>query len=138
MGCYPPGSLPGGRVGAIAVNGSFAPLIVLVLFVLLLFPDGRFLSARWRLACWGAVIGYGLLFLVNMVGPLNAPFAAIHNPLRLHRSPLTGLALVVAVPLAVGSVVAASRRWPSGSAARVVQSRAQMSGWCTWPRCYPW
>ncbi len=102
-----PGSLPGGRVGAIAVNGSFAPLIVLVLFVLLLFPDGRFLSARWRLACWGAVIGYGLLFLVNMVGPLNAPFAAIHNPLRLHRSPLTGLALVVAVPLAVGSVVAA-------------------------------
>ncbi len=102
-----PGSLPGSRIGAIAVNGSFAPLIVLVLFVLLLFPDGLFLSARWRLACWGAVIGYGLLFLINMVGPLNAPFAAIHNPLRLHRSPLTGLALVVAVPLAVGSVVAA-------------------------------
>ena len=100
-----PGSLPGSRIGAIAVNGSFAPLIVLVLFVLLLFPDGLFLSARWR--CRGAVIGYGLLFLINMVGPLNAPFAAIHNPLRLHRSPLTGLALVVAVPLAVGSVVAA-------------------------------
>ena len=102
-----PGSLPGSRIGAIAVNGSFAPLIVLVLFVLLLFPDGRFLSARWRLACWAAAIGYGLLFFINMVGTLNAPFAAIHNPLRLHRSPLTGLALVVAVPLAVGSVVAA-------------------------------
>jgi hypothetical protein len=55
-----PGSLPGGYVIAWLTEWNWAPsLALLSTFLLLLFPDGRLLSHRWRWVAWptGAVIG---------------------------------------------------------------------------------
>jgi hypothetical protein len=48
-----PGSLPGGYVMAWLTEWNWAPSIaLLVTFLLLLFPDGRLLSPRWRWVAW--------------------------------------------------------------------------------------
>jgi hypothetical protein len=48
------GSLPGGWIAAWIGSWIFIPAAFgLPMFLLLLFPDGRFISKRWRLMGWG-------------------------------------------------------------------------------------
>lgn len=60
-----PGSLPGGEVSAWVYQWSWAPAFAVVPLVLVLFPDGRLLSRRWRAV--PALVGAATAL---MVGPV--------------------------------------------------------------------
>ena len=47
-----PGSLPGGRAAAWVASWPWMPANALLVFVALLFPDGRLPSRRWLLFAW--------------------------------------------------------------------------------------
>ena len=77
-------------------------------FVLLLFPDGRLPSPRWRPVAWGAalgiagvVVGYAL-----EAGPLE-DFPQIANPYGVD-SPIVGMVGVAGSVVAAGSLVASA------------------------------
>jgi hypothetical protein len=77
-------------------------------FVLLLFPDGRLPSPRWRPVAWGAalgiagsVVGYAL-----EAGPLE-DFPQIANPYGID-GPIVGLVGVAGSIVAAGSLVASA------------------------------
>ena len=81
-----PGALPAGAWAA--WFGTWARGIgwfFIVTFLLLLFPDGRLLSPRWRPVLWGAV-GYIAFFtLVIWLSPVSGDFRLefVRNPLGL-------------------------------------------------------
>jgi hypothetical protein len=77
-------------------------------FVLLLFPDGRLPSPRWRPVAWGAalgiagvVVGYAL-----KAGPLE-DFPQIANPYGVD-GPIVGMVRVAGSVVAAGSLVASA------------------------------
>src|ERR687889_756859 len=77
-------------------------------FVLLLFPDGRLPSPRWRLVAWGAalgiagsVVGYAL-----EAGPLE-DFPQIANPYGVD-GPIVGIVGLAGSIVATGSLVASA------------------------------
>ena len=51
---------PGGEYVAWFSNIAFSGLVLAGVFVMLLFPDGRLLSRRWRILAWMAVCGAAL------------------------------------------------------------------------------
>ncbi|NUK51959.1 hypothetical protein HRW14_17115 [Streptomyces lunaelactis] len=79
-----PRGMPGGVLAAWVVNWAFAFYLFPVYFLLLLFPDGRLLSARWRTAA-GIVAACGvvvLLFAAFVPGPIDRDyFPTVPNPL---------------------------------------------------------
>jgi len=107
-----------GTVAAWLVSWIYVFQVLLVLvFLLLLFPDGRFLSPRWRPVAWVGVVGTSIVAVANMVriGPLeNAGF--VDNPLGLlddpeHRFSIAGTILVGAAGVAAAtSLVVRYRR----------------------------
>jgi hypothetical protein len=75
-----PGSLPAPRmVGVLGAEG-FVMWVTLLSFILLLFPDGRLPSRRWRYLAWGVVaVGAVLAILVPFLsGPTAERF---ENPI---------------------------------------------------------
>jgi hypothetical protein len=82
-----PGSLPGGEASVWIWSWVWVPAIGLVVFLDLLFPDGRLPSARWR---WFArftiaAVLVGALLTAFSPGPiLELP---IHNPLGIEGLP---------------------------------------------------
>jgi hypothetical protein len=76
-------------------------------FLLLLFPDGRLLSRRWRPVAWCAALGIGGVFVAAGLtpGPLE-DYPEVANPFGLDSlllDPLTGLAVLLVVVGLVGS-----------------------------------
>lgn len=70
-----PGALLGGLAMAWVASWVSTPAMGLLLFVLLLFPDGRLPSARWRLIA-ALVVGFVVLLIVVTAltpGPLRIP-----------------------------------------------------------------
>jgi two-component system, NarL family, sensor kinase len=116
---HSPGSLPF-STGALWVNTwAYAPATSLGAMVLLLvFPDGRLLSRRFRPALWAAlafiplsIAGYA--FAPQNLGPL---FRHMHNPYAIPR--LTGwfdvcqaLAIVCGVVGGAGAAASVALRW---------------------------
>lgn len=84
---YRPGSLPGADIAAVVSDSSWIPWFPLLAWILLLTPDGRHLSPRWRVVAWtgaasGAIaFGFGLFsreeldFYGHVDNPLRVPFA---------------------------------------------------------------
>jgi hypothetical protein len=95
------GTLPGGRAAVWFGSWYWAPGIFLpATFLLLLFPDGRPLSRRWRLLPWMAIfalIGI-ILGLALEPGPLEDATPVIENPFGLSGAP--GRLLTTIVPAA--------------------------------------
>jgi len=75
--------LPGAPAGAWLSIGPSEALAGLFGLALLLFPDGRLPSRRWRLAAALPLVGIALLVVGTSLrpGPLDDPFATVSNPL---------------------------------------------------------
>jgi hypothetical protein len=77
-----PGSLPAGQAAAWVSSWVWVPLAALICFLVLLFPDGRLPSRRWRLFAWlvgvAAIVGVPVEALLPVplceVCPIENPF----------------------------------------------------------------
>ncbi len=77
--------LPGGTTAAWLQNLGLAPCFGLLGLALLLFPDGRLPSRRWRPVRWLALAGIGLSAVGNGLHPgsLVEPFTDVSNPVGI-------------------------------------------------------
>ena len=97
-----------GKAAALYGEVSWIPFIVMpATFLLLLFPDGRLLSRRWRPVAWCAAVGIAGSFVAGGLHPGPIPdFPQVMNPIGVD-SPLVdlleGLSLLTVVIGVVGS-----------------------------------
>ncbi|CAN5796524.1 hypothetical protein BH18ACT11_BH18ACT11_25400 [soil metagenome] len=77
-----PGSLPGGVFAAWLSSWVWLPAGLMVLFLLLYFPNGRLPSLRWRPVAFMVAVGIGLDTLVYALGPgpLEGITPSVENP----------------------------------------------------------
>ena len=108
-----PGSLPLGDVMSWLATWTWAPgFVVLLTFSILLFPDGRLLSPRWRIVAWMSAAA--LLLIVVPIAviswPLRGPAlaAATQGVAALPESPTAmlfeGLGIILLVVAAAASL----------------------------------
>ena len=103
------GSRSVGETAAWLASWSWMPLVLVpTSFLLLLFPDGRLPSPRWRPVAWcaglgitGSIVGYALA-----AGPLE-DFPQIANPYGVD-SPVVGVVSSAAGFVVLGSIVASA------------------------------
>jgi two-component system NarL family sensor kinase len=102
-----PDSLPGGVFAAWLSSWVWLPAGLLVLFLLLYFPDGRLPSSRWRPFALLVALGIGLdtLFYALRPGPLGSIGPTVENPFGVESVARSlELANTVSAPLS-GSLV---------------------------------
>ena len=77
-----PGSLPGGGIAIWSLSWTAPVLSTAPTFVLLLFPNGRLLSHRWRPVAWLAVgaAAMGVVGLAFQPGTLDEDHPSVTNP----------------------------------------------------------
>jgi len=108
-----PGSLPRADVAAALNEGTWAPWIGLMgIFLILLFPDGRLPSPRWRPVGWLAAVTMVAVTVVIDLDPgrlEEGPIPNMTNPIGLEaaRLPLSVL-LAVFLPLLPLCIVASA------------------------------
>jgi len=75
-------SLSGGEIAAWLQNLTLPPTFGLLGVSLLIFPQGKLLSRRWRPALWLALIGSFLIVVGYALRPglLDSPFERVKNP----------------------------------------------------------
>jgi hypothetical protein len=100
-----------GKASALYGEISWMPFILLpATFLLLLFPDGRLLSRRWRKIAWCAALGIAGSFVSGCLKPGPIPdFPQVTNPLGVSQSwrdPLEGLSALAVMIGVVGSSLA--------------------------------
>ena len=81
-----PGSIPGGQVFAWLSVVAWIPLILMVLlFLPMLFPDGRLLSPRWWIVAGSGLVFAVLAFISNglMPGRVSSVYPSLMNPLGI-------------------------------------------------------
>jgi hypothetical protein len=86
-----PGSLPAGEAAAWMMSWVWVPACGLIVFLCLLFPDGRLPTPRWRWFAWLSL----LLVLVGAISQALAPgsifyLSVIYNPLGVEGLPNVG------------------------------------------------
>ena len=87
-----PGSLPAGELAAWAAGWVFTLNFPAVGLLLLLFPDGRLPSARWRPVAWGLSLSLGAWALWQMVTPglVDSVGPGFANPFGIDALPTSG------------------------------------------------
>jgi two-component system NarL family sensor kinase len=133
-----PGSLPGGEAMAWLAGWIWLPMVLVPgTVMLLLFPDGRLPSNRWRPVLWGsiALLVVQFLALAFATGRLEG-FTTEQNPVGFLPRWLfgTGILFVPAVLLSFASVIARYRssrgeqrqqlRWLAAAAVLYVSTQA--------------
>jgi hypothetical protein len=83
---------------------SWMPFILVpVTFLLLLFPDGRLLSRRWRLVAWCAGVGIAGTFVLEGLHPGPIPdYPEIRNPYGVESGVLDGLHTLTILAVLIG------------------------------------
>lgn len=106
-----------GQTAAWFANWSWVALLALTVFVLLLFPDGRLLSPRWRPIAWCGGLGAAALATGAALDPGRlADYPAVTNPVGADATLAWALQIAgtlltaVAAAAAVASVVMRYRR----------------------------
>ena len=107
-----PGSLPGGE-GMVWLSGLLGGPIAFAMFtlVLLLFPDGRLLSRRWRPAVWLDLMAVALIFAFAFKpGPIGTSLLDVANPFGIEGAgtlldSLGGAGIFLALAAAVAGAV---------------------------------
>jgi MFS family permease len=117
---HQPGSLPGGLAMAWLGQWPWRVVLGLLSFLLLLFPSGHLVSARWRPVAWAAAAGTVLLALWAAFAPRpleGAGLERLTNPLGIHGwetifkvLQAAAAVLLVATVLAAASMVVRFRR----------------------------
>jgi signal transduction histidine kinase len=85
-GLTQPGGVPAMTAAAWLTNPVSQPSAALIGLSLMLFPDGRLPSPRWRRAavlCWVAAVLVSAPSLLQP-GRIDAPFASLSNPIELN------------------------------------------------------
>jgi hypothetical protein len=106
-----PGLLPAGTVAAWLSAWLFVPSGVAIIFLLLVFPDGRKPEGRWIAVVWAALIGAGLWMFGNAFapGPLATTiFVAPENPFGLQHVPWVRVAGPIGICLTFGAACLAA------------------------------
>jgi hypothetical protein len=108
-----PGSVPGADVAAALNEGSWSlGILMMGVFLILPFPDGRLLTPRWRVVAWLAGAAAVVVPAVIALAPgtlEEAPVSGLVNPLSAGRFEPIVLALsVVALPLVPICLVASA------------------------------
>lgn len=101
-----PGSLPGGAVALVLSQSAWIPGIVpMGTFLLMLFPDGRLPSPRWRPLAWASGLAMVVVALVIVLMPgrfADAGYPHVSNPLGLGAlKPVAGPARLTIVLLPI-------------------------------------
>lgn len=80
-----PGSLPGGGIAVWSLSWSGSILSVAPTFLLLLFPDGRLPSSRWRPAAWLAAVAAvaSVVGAAFRPGLLDDDYPMVTNPVGI-------------------------------------------------------
>jgi hypothetical protein len=119
-----PGSLALGDVAAWVANWSGGGLLIgALVFVFLLFPDGRLSSRRWRPIAWLAAAALGVSFFVSAFGPgpLNN-YVSVTNPFGIEAlGQIPGLLFEPAFVLLLGTLLASV----TGMVLRLRRARGQ-------------
>jgi len=105
------GSLEIGKVMLWIQDWNWLPTICLMgTFLLLLFPDGRLPSPRWRPVGWLAALDIGLLTLISAVEPGRVENFSARNPFAFEGSAWTIVSSIrfVAFPLLLTCFVASA------------------------------
>jgi MFS family permease len=116
---------------AYASLGWMPEVLVPITFLLLLFPDGRLLTPRWRPVAWCAALGIAGAFVTTGLnpGPLE-DFPQIQNPFGIHsglRDLLEVLSFLLLLVGLVGAPLSLRLRLRRASA----QEREQIK-WLVW------
>jgi hypothetical protein len=104
------GSQALGEFAAVYGTLSWMPFILVPMtFVLLLFPDGRLLSRRWRWVAWCAGVGIAGAALLTAVtpGPLE-DYPTLDNPYGIDTPLIDPLSLLAVVLLLIGVIGSAA------------------------------
>ena len=86
-----PGTLPGGRLAAVWDTEAWPLLFVGLVAIAFVFPDGRFLSPRWRSIAIGGAVASAVTLVGGLLSgtPPDSPFEDV-APLELLPDAITG------------------------------------------------
>jgi hypothetical protein len=84
----PEAGLPAGAAAGAISDGSWTPIIAGIFLLILLFPQGRLPSSRWRAVAWLVLVGLAAIWFLIATSPghLGAPLKAYENPLAFASS----------------------------------------------------
>ena len=135
-----PGSVPGAAyLAALGPGLQAAGLVIAVVGVPAVFPDGRLPGPRWRWLAWSAAAAAACLFLGNVLSPTSNEnrLARWHSPLGLPvrygnvAGALSAAGVLLAVAAAAGAIAGLVTRWRRGGP--LVRQQLLLLALATWP-----
>ena len=111
-----PGTLPFPSFAAWLNSFAFYGVLLPILVILLLFPDGRLMSPRWRIVLWGILASGAILIVAAMVAPGPIGETTIENPLGIPAldgvvGPVNAVGGAILLVSALASVIAVVLRY---------------------------